>query len=160
MRRAYDGASDICGTLASVPVNRRALSRVVAIANGKGGVGKTSLATTLAGMAAEAGYKILLIDLDPQGNVGEDFGYTGAGLGDEGAALVGALAAGLPLTVPVARARPDIDIISGGERLDDLAGLLLSRHRNGKPVADVLAEPLAEMLELKDYDLVLIDSPR
>lgn len=100
-----------------------------------------------------------LIDLDPQGNVGEDFGYTGAGLGDEGAALVCALAAGLPLTVPVARARPDIDIISGGERLDDLAGLLLSRHRNGKPVADVLAEPLAEMLELKDYDLVLIDSP-
>ena len=53
-------------------VKREALSRVIAIANGKGGVGKTSLATTLAGMAAEAGYKILIVDLDPQGNVGED----------------------------------------------------------------------------------------
>jgi len=140
-------------------VKRESLSRVVAIANGKGGVGKTSLATTLAGMAAEAGYKILIIDLDPQGNVGEDLGYTGAGLGDDGAALVGALAAGLPLSVPLRDVRPDIDVISGGERLDDLAGLLLSRHRNGAAVADVLAEPLSMMLETGDYDLVIIDSP-
>lgn len=142
-------------------VKREALSRVVAIANGKGGVGKTSLATTLAGMAAESGYKILIIDLDPQGNVGEDLGYTGAGLGDDGAALVGALAAGLPLSVPLRGVRPNIDIISGGERLDDLAGLLLSRHRNGAAVADVLAEPLSMMLETGDYDLVIkiIDSP-
>lgn len=140
-------------------VNRDLLSRVVVIANGKGGVGKTSLATTLAGMAAESGYKILLIDLDPQGNVGEDLGYTGAGLGDEGAGLVAAVAAGLPLTVSVPQSRRGIDVISGGARLDDLAGLLLSRHRNGNPVADVLAEPLARMLESADYDLVIIDSP-
>lgn len=140
-------------------VNREPLSRVVAIANGKGGVGKTSLATTLAGMAAEAGYKILLLDLDPQGNVGEDLGYTGAGLGDEGAGLVASLAAGLPLTVTVPQSRSGIDVISGGERLDDLAGLLLSRHRNGSAVADVLAAPLAVLLDDSDYDLVIIDSP-
>jgi chromosome partitioning protein len=140
-------------------VNREPLGRVVAIANGKGGVGKTSLATTLAGMAAEAGYKILLLDLDPQGNAGEDLGYTGAGLGDEGSCLVGALAAGLPLTVSVPQTRSGIDVISGGERLDDLAGLLLSRHRNGSAVADVLAKPLAELLDSSDYDLVIIDSP-
>jgi len=145
--------------LGDMAVRRQALSRVIAIANGKGGVGKTSLATTLAGMAAEAGYKILIIDLDPQGNVGEDLGYTGAGRGDDGAALVGALAAGLPLSVPLRDVRPDIDVISGGERLDDLAGLLLSRHRNGAAVADVLAEPLSMMLETSDYDLVIIDSP-
>lgn len=143
----------------SMSPNRESLSRVVAIANGKGGVGKTSLATTLAGMASDAGYKILLIDLDPQGNVGEDLGYTGAGQGDDGAALVGALAAGVPLTIPVLAVRPGIDVISGGERLDDLAGLLLSRHRGGHAVADVLAEPLSRLLESTDYDLVLIDCP-
>jgi len=142
-----------------VDVNRDALSRVVTIANGKGGVGKTSLATTLAGMAAEAGYQLLVIDLDPQGNVGEDLGYTGAGRGDDGAGLVGSLAAGLPLTVTVESARPGIDVISGGERLDDLAGLLLSRHRSGYAVADVLAEPLSQLLETHSYDLVIIDSP-
>jgi cellulose biosynthesis protein BcsQ len=110
-------------------------------------------------MAAEAGYKILLLDLDPQGNVGEDLGYTGAGLGDEGAGLVASLAAGLPLTVTVPQSRSGIDVISGGERLDDLAGLLLSRHRNGSAVADVLAAPLAVLLDDSDYDLVIIDSP-
>lgn len=139
--------------------DRDALSRVVAIANGKGGVGKTSLTTTLAGMAAAAGYRILIIDLDPQGNVGEDLGYTGAGEGDGGAALVGALAAGVPLAVPVPAVRPGIDVISGGERLDDLAGLLLTRHRNGRAVADVLAEPLGQLLAASEYDLVLIDCP-
>jgi chromosome partitioning protein len=142
-----------------VDVNRDALSRVITIANGKGGVGKTSLATTLAGMAAEAGYRILIIDLDPQGNVGEDLGYTGAGRGDDGSGLVGSLAAGLPLAVTVEAVRPGIDVISGGERLDDLAGLLLSRHRGGHAVADVLAEPLSRLLEANEYDLVIIDSP-
>jgi len=142
-----------------VEINRDALARVVAIANGKGGVGKTSLATTLAGMAAEAGYRILIVDLDPQGNVGEDLGYTGAGRGDGGAGLVGALAADLPLVPTVEAARVRVDVISGGERLDDLAGLLLPRHRGGQPVADVLAGPLSRLLEVQDYDLVIIDSP-
>lgn len=143
----------------SMTVERERLRRVIAVANGKGGVGKTSLATTFAGMAAEAGYKILLIDLDPQGNVGEDFGYTGAEQGDAGAGLVASLAAGLPLTVSVPQSRPGIDVISGGERLDDLAGLLLSRHRKGVPVADVLAVPLADFLGSAEYDLVVLDTP-
>lgn len=140
-------------------VDRTALSRVVAIANGKGGVGKTSLATTLSGLAAAAGYRILLIDLDPQGNVGEDLGYTGAGLGDDGAAFVAAIATGGPMSVNIPQARKGVDVISGGEHLDDLAGLLLSRHRRGAEVADALAEPLARLLDANDYDLVVIDCP-
>jgi cellulose biosynthesis protein BcsQ len=141
-------------------IDRAPLSRVVAIANGKGGVGKTSLATTLAGLAAKAGYRILLIDLDPQGNVGEDLGYTGAGTGDDGAGLVASLASKTPLAVTLPQARPGVDVICGGERLDDLSGLLLARHSRGADVADVLAEPLAELIErTDDYDLVLIDCP-
>lgn len=140
-------------------IERAALSRVVAIGNGKGGVGKTSLATTLAGMAAKAGYEILLIDLDPQGNVGEDLGYTGAGRGDDGLGLVGALTSGSGLQVSLPRIRPGIDVICGGEHLDDLAGLLLSRHRRGTPVADTLAGPLAAYLDQRNYDLVIIDCP-
>jgi cellulose biosynthesis protein BcsQ len=145
--------------LSIMTIDRAALSRVVAIANGKGGVGKTSLATTLAGMAAKAGYEILLIDLDPQGNVGEDLGYTGAGVGDNGAGLVAALTAGTPLPVSLPQVRPGIDVICGGEHLDDLAGLLLSRHRRGTPVADTLAGPLAAYLAQREYDLVIIDCP-
>jgi len=141
-------------------IDRAPLGRVVAIANGKGGVGKTSLATTLAGLAAKAGYRILLIDLDPQGNVGEDLGYTGAGTGDDGAGLVASLASKTPLVVTLPQARSGVDVICGGERLDDLGGLLLARHSRGTDVADVLAGPLAELVErTDDYDLVLIDCP-
>ena len=41
--------------------------RVVAVAGAKGGVGKTAAAVNLAMLAAEAGHRTLLWDLDPQG---------------------------------------------------------------------------------------------
>ena len=131
----------------------------MAIANGKGGVGKTSVATSLAGLAAAGGYRILLIDLDPQGNVGEDLGYTGAGTGDDGLGLVQSIIAGSPLQVSIKQIRDGVDVICGGEKLDDLAGILLGRHLRGNAVADLLAEPLAALAESGDYDLVVIDCP-
>lgn len=140
-------------------IDRSLLGRVVTVANGKGGVGKTSISTSLAGMAAAAGYKILLIDLDPQGNAGEDLGYTGADTGDSGLAMVQALVTGSALVPSLHQVRPGIDVVCGGEKLDDLAGVLLGRHQRGKPVADMLAEALVRLLAEQDYDLVVIDCP-
>jgi chromosome partitioning protein len=141
-------------------MNRDALGRVVAVANSKGGVGKTSLVTTLAGLAAVAGYKVLVIDLDPQGNVGEDLGYTGRGEGDGGSGLVASVAAGTPLTVALPAVRQNVDVVCGGDQLEDLAGLLLARSRREQnDLADALAGPLVGLLGTEDYDLVLIDCP-
>ena len=49
--------------------------RVWAVANQKGGVGKTTTAVTLGGLLADQGHRVLLLDLDPHGSMTSYFGY-------------------------------------------------------------------------------------
>src|SRR3954466_11664606 len=125
------------------------MSTVYAIANQKGGVGKTTTAVNVAACIAAAGYRTLLVDVDPQGNATTGLGLdrVAPGLYD---VLGGAVTAG------------DVVRASGIERLDllvstpDLAGATMELPR--LPGSENrLRDALTGVRE--DYAYVILDCP-
>ncbi|MDL5160460.1 ParA family protein [Actinomycetospora termitidis] len=134
------------------------MRRVVAISNGKGGVGKTSLTAGLAGLVAASGYRVLTVDMDPQGNLRRDLGYPDA---DQGFNLTSAIRDGAPL-VPLRGVREGLDCVPGGATLSDLPATFISRSARGdvmSGLSTVLGQVRPEGEPHADYDLVLIDTP-
>lgn len=136
---------------------RFALRRVITQANGKGGAGKTSTTVETAGILAATGqFKVLIVDLDPQGNIGIDLGYTARGLDDQGSALFQAVTTNT-VPVPLKNVRPNLDVLDGGEMTADLADYILGRARRGDTARGSVARALAKIASR--YDVIFIDTP-
>ena len=133
------------------------LQRVVTVANGKGGVGKSTVAANVAGLAASAQWRVLLVDFDPQGNAGHILGYRWRGESDDGQHLVDAIMGRHPLSPPLVGVRKNLDVIPGGEMLDSLEDLISGQIKRGHDVHQRFAEALAPIAG--NYDLVVIDTP-
>jgi cellulose biosynthesis protein BcsQ len=133
------------------------LPNAVAITNGKGGVGKTSLSANLAGIAARDGWRVLLVDLDPQGNLSADLGYVDDAGNDAGYNLLRAVETGQPVE-PLTHVRPGLDVVTGGDGLDALEDSVRREIYAGDQSAMfALHRALAPLST--NYNLIVIDCP-
>jgi chromosome partitioning protein len=157
------GSATLAEIGALIDSNRPRLTRVVAFINGKGGAGKTTCtanvgAATANMLSAIPGAKrVLCLELDGQGNLGLDLGYTRTEHDDDGASIL-AVGMGTGRFNVIRDVRRNLDVIPGGLEVPKLSAYLkvlnekdrkLARLRFSKALADLAGE----------YEWIWIDCP-
>ena len=130
------------------------MTRVITVANQKGGVGKTTSTVNIAAAIAQAGHSVVVIDMDPQGNASTALGA----VHHEGTPSIYEVLSGELTLVDVLQECPDVPGLWTAPATIDLAGAEIEL------VAQVareyrLARSVDTLLEQRPVDFVILDCP-
>ena len=127
------------------------MSRIIAIANQKGGVGKTTTSVNLSACLAEAGKKVLIVDLDPQGNTTSGLGIDKNELEKTVYEVIGG----------------ELDIREGiiDDLFENLSLLPANRNLSGAEIELITTDNMQFIVKEKlgqvrdEYDYIILDCP-
>ncbi len=135
-------------------LSRPAGPKIIAIANQKGGVGKTTTTINLAAALAEAGARVLVVDLDPQGNASTGLGIEA---GDRTLTTYDLLLEDVGLeSIIIPTATPGLKIVPATVDLSSADLELMSNEKRSFLLHDALRQT---QMDAFGFDYILIDCP-